>query len=221
MKNIFLIRTAELRGREMRTEKSKKARQISISKATLKKSAAFPAPSQMICCVPGTARILKGAMSIPFNLKLIKSQTQPDGGEGYSGMATGYLVTVPGKEAALLRQGTANARGDEQEPSQAGLVGRACNTRRSPLSIISQIRILGAHVRKDACPPREICRDVRQWTDRTVRGGDHVAEVSRGHSSLWKRAGPPKNGRSIPGGLTPTKARTVPDRMAWVNDNDK
>jgi len=47
----------------------------------------------------------------------------------YSGMATGYPVTVPGKEAALLRQGTANVRGDEQEPSQAGLVGRACNTR--------------------------------------------------------------------------------------------
>ncbi len=43
----------------------------------------------------------------------------------YSGMATGYLATVPGKEAALPRQGTASARGDEQEPSQAGLVGRA------------------------------------------------------------------------------------------------
>jgi len=156
-------------------------------------------------------------MSIPFNLKLIKSQTQPDGGEGYSGMATGFPVTVPGKEAALLRQGTANARGDKQESSQAGLVGRACNTRRSPLSILSQIRILGAHVWKDTCSPREICHDVRQWTDRTVRGGDHVAEVSKGHSSWWKRAGPPKSGRSIPGGLTPTKARTVPGRMVWVN----
>ena len=87
--------------------------------------------------------------------KLIKSQTQSDGKAGwsatetrangeserserqrYSGMATGYPVTVPGKEAALLRQGTANAPGDEQEPSprkrdlrHAGLVGRACNTR--------------------------------------------------------------------------------------------
>ena len=67
--------------------------------------------------MPGTARILKGAMSIPVISKLIKSQTQPDGGEGYSGMATGYPVTVPRKEAALLRQGTANARDDEQEPS--------------------------------------------------------------------------------------------------------
>ena len=87
--------------------------------------------------MPGTARILKGAMSIAFSTGLIKSQTQPDvreagwsatetraGGESerserqrYSGMATGYPATEPGKEAALLRQGTANARGDEQEPS--------------------------------------------------------------------------------------------------------
>jgi len=59
--------------------------------------------------VPGTARILKGAVSLPFILKLIKSQTQPDGGEGYSGMATGYLVTVLAEEAALPRLGTANA----------------------------------------------------------------------------------------------------------------
>ncbi len=72
--------------------------------------------------MPGTARILKGALSLPFVLKLIKSQTQPGGGEGYSGMATGYSVTMPGEEAVLPRQGTANARGDEQEPSQADLV---------------------------------------------------------------------------------------------------
>jgi hypothetical protein len=156
-------------------------------------------------------------MSLPFILKLIKSQAQPDGGEGYSGMATGYPATVPGKGAALLWQGTASARGDEQEPSQAGLVGRACSTRQSPLSIIGQIGILGARVRKDACSPREICRVVHKRTDRTARGGDRVAEVSRGHSSRRKRAGPSESGRSIPGGLTPTKARTVPSRMVWVN----
>ena len=33
-----------------------------------------------------------------------------------------------GEEAALLWQGTANARGDVQKPSQAGLVGRVRNT---------------------------------------------------------------------------------------------
>jgi len=37
------------------------------------------------CCVPGTARILKGALSLPFVLKLIKSQTQPDGEKGSAG----------------------------------------------------------------------------------------------------------------------------------------
>ena len=101
---------------------------------------------------------------------------------------------------------------------EAVLVGRACNTRRSPLSILGQRRILGAHVRKDACSPREICHDVRKRTDRTARGGYHMAEVSRGHSSRWKRAGPPERGRCIPG-------RTHPDeglngatcRMAGVN----
>jgi hypothetical protein len=35
----------------------------------------------------------------------------------YGGKATGYPATVPGKEAALPRQGTANARGDAEEPS--------------------------------------------------------------------------------------------------------
>jgi hypothetical protein len=35
---------------------------------------------ELRCCVPGTARILKGALSLPYILKLIKSQTQPDGG---------------------------------------------------------------------------------------------------------------------------------------------
>jgi len=38
-------------------------------------------------------------------------------------------VTMLGEEAVLPRQDTANARGDVQKPSQAGLVGRAGNTR--------------------------------------------------------------------------------------------
>ena len=70
-----------------------------------------------------------------------------------------------------------HTRGDVQEPGQADLVGRAGNTRQSPLSIISQACILGARVRKDACLPREICR-VSIRTDRPVRGDYHVAEVS-------------------------------------------
>jgi len=56
-----------------------------------------------------------------------KSQTQPDGGEGCSGMARSGSINTREK-AALLRQSTANARGDVQKPSQAGLVGRVRNT---------------------------------------------------------------------------------------------
>jgi len=56
-----------------------------------------------------------------------KSQAQPDGGEGRSGMASGGS-TDSGEKAALPRQSAANARGDVQKPSQAGLVGRVRNT---------------------------------------------------------------------------------------------
>jgi len=59
---------------------------------------------------------------------LCKSQTQPGSGEGCSGSATGYPVTVLGEEAAPLRRGTANAWGDVQKSSEAGLVGRVRNT---------------------------------------------------------------------------------------------
>lgn len=92
-------------------------RSFTQNDANAKSAAALSRLGGLNCCVPGTARILKGALSLSYVSKLIKSQTQPDGGEGYSGMATGYPATVPGKEAALPRQGTANARGDEQEPS--------------------------------------------------------------------------------------------------------
>jgi len=84
-----------------------------------------------------------------------KSQTQPGSGEGCSGITTGYPAMVPGKAVALLRQGTANAWGDVQKSSQAGLAGRVRNTGQSPLTAIGQTRILGARVRKDTCLPRE------------------------------------------------------------------
>jgi hypothetical protein len=58
---------------------------------------------------------------------------------------------------ALLRQGAAKVRDDEQKSSQAYIVGRACNTRQSPLSIIGNVRILGIHAPKDVCLPREVC----------------------------------------------------------------
>jgi hypothetical protein len=51
---------------------------------------------------------------------------------------------------------------------------------------------------------------------------ERMREVSRGHSNWWKRAGPPENGRSIPGGLTLMKARTVPGpnslgKWSWLS----
>ena len=68
------------------------------------------------------------------------------------------------------------------------------------------------------CLPREVShvaleRRVRsELAEGRVIDPEHMGEVSRGHSSRWKRARPPqKNGRSIPGGLTPMKARTVPE----------
>ena len=61
-----------------------------------------------------------------------------------------------GEEAALLRQGIANAQGDGQEPSQAVPVGQARNTGRSSLPIIGRGRILGTCVRKGMCLLREI-----------------------------------------------------------------
>jgi len=64
-------------------------------------------------------------------------------------VGNGVSATVLRKAAALLRQGTAKVRGDEQKSSQACIVGRACNTRRSPLSILGNVRILGIHVPKD------------------------------------------------------------------------
>ncbi len=101
----------------------------------------------------------------------------------------------PGEKAALSRQSTANARGDVQKPSQAGLAGRVRNTGLSPLSIISQAGILGARVQKDTCLPREVCR-VSVMTDRTVRGDHRVAGVSRGRISQRKRA--PQRGEDSP-----------------------
>ena len=41
------------------------------------------------CCVPGTAHVLKGESNIHDYGVLDKSQTQPDGGEGCSTIATG------------------------------------------------------------------------------------------------------------------------------------
>jgi hypothetical protein len=109
----------------------------------------------------------------------VKSLTQPDGGEGFSGMATGYPVTVPGEEAAPPRWGTAKMRGDEQEPGTAGLVGRVPPPAgQSPLSIIGQAGIPGARASKAiGITPGDPLR-VRYRTERPARGADRAVEVS-------------------------------------------
>ena len=54
------------------------------------------------------------------------------------------------------------------------------------------------------CLPREVSYVPDIAAEGRVTGPDRIGEVSRGHSSRWKRA-PQKRG-----GLTPVKARTVP-----------
>jgi hypothetical protein len=111
-------------------------------------------------------------------------------------------VTASGEKAAPMR-GTANAWGNEQEPSprkrdlrHAGLVGRVCNTRQTPLSIIGQEGILGARVRKDACLPREICHVA---LERRVRG--KLAEGSSNPTLIaWQ-----KSAEGIVGGSAPNR----------------
>ena len=71
------------------------------------------------------------------------------------------------KAVALLRQGIANARGDEQEPSQADHAGTSLQHKIKSSIHRGMVCILGAYVRKDTCLPREISRVV---LDRRVRG---------------------------------------------------
>jgi hypothetical protein len=132
-------------------------------------------------------------------------------------------VTVLRKEAALPRQGTAKVRDDEQKSSMRRAHWDEPAPQGEVLYPSQGVSVNSAFVYRKACvyPGRSATMSVNR-TDRTVRGGDHVAEVSRGHSSRPKRAGPPENGRSIPGGLTPMKAPTVPGpnglgKWSWLS----
>ena len=62
--------------------------------------------SDRLCAGHGTR--LKGEPTFSNYGSQGKSQAQPDGGEGYSVITTGYSVTVPLKAVALLRQGSKN-----------------------------------------------------------------------------------------------------------------
>jgi hypothetical protein len=86
-----------------------------------------------------------------------KSQTQPGSGEGCSNITSGTPILAPVKKVAL-NKGYCKSMGRRTEIEfEAGLAGRSRNTGRSPLTTISQARILGARVGKDMCLPREAC----------------------------------------------------------------
>ncbi len=144
-----------------------------------------------MCAGHGTH--LKGESIASNNRSQDKSQAQPDGGEGHSVITTGYPVTVLRKAVAPLRWSSTKVRGDVQKSSQACIVGRACNTRQSPLSIIGNVRILGIHVLKDVCltPGGLSCAPERRVRLKLAEGratcSDRMGEVSRGHSSRRKR----------------------------------
>ena len=150
---------------------------------------------------------------------VIKSQSQPDEGEGYS---AGQAVhgNVYGEEGLC-----ANMRGDEQKPSEALSTRDESASQDEVLySSYEEGRILGARAWKvnEHTPGDPL--SVTQVTDWLARVGYPSTEVSREHSSRrssevssptygqrnWSSCRrvtrPAKDQRRI----TPTKARTVP-----------
>lgn len=109
---------------------------------------------------------------------VIKSQSQPDGGEGYS---AGQAVhgNVYGEEGLC-----ANMRGDAQEPSEAILNRDESATQDEVLySSYEEGRILGARAWKvnEHTPGEPL--SVTQVTYCAARRGQRLSEVSREHSS--------------------------------------
>ena len=116
-------------------------------------------------------------MSNDINI-VIKSQDQPDGGEGHS---AGQAVrgNAYGEEGL-----SANVRGDAQEPSEAFPTRDESATQDEVLySSHEEGRRLGARAWKvnEHTPGDPI--GVTSVTDRLVRGGHRLSEVSREHSS--------------------------------------
>lgn len=150
---------------------------------------------------------------------VIKSQSQPDGGEGYS---AGQAVrgNAYGEEGL-----SANVRGDAQEPSEASPTRDESASQDEVLySSYEEGRILGARARKVNKHTPGDPLSVTPVTNCAARHGHRLTEVSREHSSRrssevssptygqrnWSScrrvSRPTKSQRST----TPTKARTVP-----------
>ena len=158
--------------------------------------------------MPGTAHVLR--VSLQFPIMEVKASPKPSRMDAFEAKRRGlrmqerpqgasngivlsqlrYPVTVLRKAVAPLRRSNTKARGNlpVRARRQANINrvrrafgGPACNTRLSPLSIISSARVLGIYVLKDVRFTREICCVFRR-TEQTVRGDHRVAEVSRRHS---------------------------------------
>ena len=109
---------------------------------------------------------------------VIKSQGQPDGGEGHSEWQAVH-GNVYGEEGLI-----ANVRGDAQEPNQANLTRDESATQDEVLySSHEEGRRLGARARKvnEHTPGDPL--SVTQVTNHPVRYGHCLSEVSREHSS--------------------------------------
>lgn len=140
----------------------------------------------------------------------IKSLLQPDGGEGASepqGVASN----------GALEKAVANMRGDEQEPSKASRVGTKPQHRTKSSIHYKSRSVDWALVHgKSVGLPREsqLVSLTQLGTGDPARGLECQEAVSRGHMSRRKRAGSSRRRVTRPakvtGGLTATKARTVP-----------
>ncbi len=125
-----------------------------------------------------------------------KSLTQPDGGEGCSGITTGFLATGPGRQWPRRGEVPQTHGATYRNRIRRAWLGRACNARRSPLSIKGQERISGARVGIDVSLPREARHVSRlSGTERPERGAHRVAGVSRGRISRWETS------RTLPQGM--------------------
>jgi len=152
---------------------------------------------------------------------VIKSQGQPDGGEGHS---AGQAV----RGNAYGEEGLgANVRGDAQEPSEAILNRDESATQDEVLySSHEEGRRLGARARKvnEHTPGGSL--SVTQVTGRSARDGDRLSRVSRERSSRRR------NGTGVAAGGSPVQRRVRDEpprrrlercrsRMAAVNESGK
>jgi len=160
--------------------------------------------SEWLCAGHGTR--LKGEPTISNYGSQGKSQVQPNGGEGHSVVTTRCPVTVPRKAVALLRQGTAKVRGDEQKSSQACMSGTSPATGGIKSSIHYKLCPYTRHPRTERhvfTPGGLPCACGRKW----LRAGQPAP-------TAWKKSaeGTVAAGETSPAGAGRTSPRRRPER---------